>query len=161
MNDVTNDNVASNLSDSGKLIAKGRVVSANAQWIEVLTQKDGGCSGCSSSSGCGTGTLSKLFSPESSTPLRIANTLNAKEGDEVILSMVESDLIKHSFMAYGLPLLGLFMMAALGQGLFFKDTQSDLPSIFGGFIGLGLGWWVTRKIYHPTQPKLEQIMMEK
>jgi sigma-E factor negative regulatory protein RseC len=157
MNDVTNENLA---SDSGKLMAKGRVVNASAQWIEVLTQKESGCGGCASSSGCGTGTLSKLFSSESSTPLRIANTLNAKKGDEVTLSMDESDLIKHSFMAYGLPLLGLFIMAALGQWLFFKETQSNLPSVFGGFMGLGLGWWVTRKMYHPTQPKLEQIITE-
>jgi len=138
-----------------KLQAIGRVIKANEDWVEVLTQTETGCSGCSASSGCGTASLSKLFSPENKAPLRLANTLNVQEGDRVLLSMDESDLIKHSFMAYGLPLLGLFLIAALGSVLFSKN---DIGSIAGGFIGLGLGWWLTRTFYHPAQPQLEQIM---
>ncbi|BBP43470.1 SoxR reducing system RseC family protein [Thiosulfativibrio zosterae] len=146
------------LTNADELEAIGKVVMADESFIWVKTQRQSGCSGCQSEKGCGTSTLAKLFAPESSSPLKILNTLNAKEGQQVMLSLNEADLIKHSFMAYGLPLLGLFV-GAFALQLVLKDAvSSDWPAILGGFLGLFAGWGVTRWIYKPVQPTLKSII---
>lgn len=139
------------------LYAKAKVVEVEGGYAYVLTQRETGCSGCRSQKGCGTATLAQLFAPESKTPIKIENTLHALPDDEVILSLNQSDLIKHSFMAYGLPLLGLFAISALFHWMF-ASTNSELPMILGGFFGLGLGWWITRNYYQPEQPKMDSII---
>lgn len=146
------------LTNAAELEAIGKVVKADESFIWVKTQRQSGCSGCQSEKGCGTSTLAKLFAPESSSPLKIVNTLNVKEGQQVLLSLNESDLIKHSFMAYGLPLLGLFVGAFILQLVLKDAVSSDWPAILGGFLGLFAGWGVTHWIYKPVQPTLKSII---
>lgn len=141
-----------------ELEAQGKVVKVEAGYVWVSTQRQTGCSGCQSEKGCGTSSLAKLFAPESKTPLKLVNTLNAQVGQQVLLSLNEADLIKHSFMAYGLPLLGLFCGAGFFQWAWQDHLQGDLPAILGGFLGLFGGWVLTRTLYRPVQPTLKSII---
>jgi len=141
-----------------ELESTGRVVSVEAGFAYVMTQSQSGCSGCQSEKGCGTATLAKLFAPKAKAPLKVIDLVEAKVNDEVLLTLDESDLIKHSFMAYGLPLLGLFVLAGLFQALFYPIFKNDFPAILGGFLGLGLGWVLTKKIYKPVRPILKKII---
>lgn len=140
------------------LEAVGRVVKVEEGFVWVTTQRETGCTGCQSQKGCGTSTLAKLFAPESKTPLKLLNSLNAQVGQQVLLSLNGADLIKHSLMAYGLPLLGLFVGAAAFQAALQGIFSSELPAIMGGFLGLLGGWVLTRTLYRPVQPILKSII---
>lgn len=138
----------------GKLVAVGNVVRVVGDTAWVQAERNSGCHGCSAESGCGTSALAKLFSPNAGSPIKMSNALGTKPGDKVLLSIVESDLFKHSLMAYGLPLFLMFLLAGIGQGI----LQSDGIAILMGFTGLALGWWLTRFWYRPVLPKMEKRM---
>lgn len=138
------------------LLAKGKVVAEAENWVAVSTERQSGCSGCQSQKGCGTATLAKLFAPSSRQPIQVENSLGAKVGDTVVLSMDESQLIKHSFMAYAVPLFGMFIGALLLQW----GTHLEWATIFGGVFGLVSGWGLTKRFYRPEKPKLHQLLQD-
>ncbi len=145
------------------LLSQGVVVDQQGDFVWVKTQRQSACGGCQSESGCGTSALAKLFSNTGSAPIKVENTLQAKVDDQVLLKLDESRLVLHAFMAYGLPLLGLFILAILlkwaGLTLLSIETeQAELLSIVGGIAGLFLGWAFTRRFYKPTMPTLEKII---
>ncbi|BCN93153.1 sigma E factor positive regulatory protein RseC [Thiomicrorhabdus immobilis] len=148
---------------SNLLREQGVVIGIDGDEVLVETQRSTGCSGCSSESGCGTSALAKLFSTTSKAPIRVKNNLHCEIGDSVELVLDESRLLQHSFMAYGLPLIGLFVLAisfskialhvfSLSPGL------AELSAILGGVLGLYLGWWITRKLYKPVMPELSKVI---
>ena len=148
------DAESADYASHGKLVAMGTVVDAKEGKVWVVTERNTGCSGCSAESGCGTSALAKLFSPNNKAPLMLDNDLGVGVGDRVLLSIVESDLFKHSMMAYGLPLFSMIVLAWIGLAA----TQEDVFSILGGVVGLGLGWWFAKRYYRPHLPKLEKII---
>ncbi|WP_127470508.1 SoxR reducing system RseC family protein [Thiomicrorhabdus aquaedulcis] len=146
------------------LLEQGVVESVDKGFAYVVTQRATGCSGCQSSSGCGTSALSKLFSSTSgvNSAIKVSNTEHCQPGDVVMLSLDESRLLKHSFMAYGLPLLGLFILAWLSsqilQTLGASPVLMDVGSIVGGLFGLIVGWTLTRKFYQPIMPCIQSVL---
>lgn len=145
------------------LLSEGEVVALEGDTVFVKTQRQSSCGGCQSESGCGTSALAKLFSNTGSAPIRMRNTLNAKQGDRVLLKLDESRLVLHAFMAYGLPLIGLFLGAIVlksaGQSLFqLSETSAELLSILGGLVGLIAGWAFTKRFYKPAMPVLEKVL---
>ncbi|CAN8141254.1 sigma-E factor negative regulatory protein RseC [uncultured Thiomicrorhabdus sp.] len=133
-------------------------------------QPKNGCSGCASSGGCGTSALSQLFVSTHKKPIKVRNYIGARVGDRVEVSMDQSRLIKHSFMAYGLPLIGLLLFAVLAQNLALSMLSGDVGSqekaqdfaelwaIAGAGFGLFSGWWITRKFYRPVVPEMQKII---
>ncbi len=142
------------LESETKLFSNGVVERVDGQQAWISTEDTSSCSGCQSKGGCGTGTLSKLFSPSASRLIQIEHELSLQVGDKVLLSIDKSHLLKHSMMAYGLPLMMLLLGAWLGLWLF----QSDLVSSILGLMSLGLGWLFTKYTYQPVLPKLEKIL---
>lgn len=147
------DDLEKEYSEQGKIISVGLVLSVEGDYILVQAESASGCAGCGSKGGCGTASLSILFAPSVARALQVENSLNAKVGDNVLLSMVESELLKHSMMAYGFPLILLMFGAWLG--LIFFD--SDILSAVLGFGFLLSGWLFTKLVYKPILPKLEKI----
>lgn len=144
----------------------GIVVEVNDQFAFVKTQRSTGCSGCHSESGCGTSALSKLFVRDNAAPLKVKNVLGCEVGDEVELTLDESRLLKHSFMAYGLPLIGLFLMSItasfLANNLFgLNASAAELSAVLGGVTGLYLGWKYTQYFYKPILPELSSVLKKK
>ena len=84
----------------------------NQTWIE--TQRKSACGQCSANKGCGTSVLSKVIGNKLSK-MKAINNINAKVGDEVIVGLNESSLLKGAFVIYMLPLLFLFLFSFLGQ----------------------------------------------
>lgn len=137
----------------------GTVSSVEGDFAYVDAQRQSGCSGCASSSACGTSALATLFASSTQSAIKVHNRFNAKVGDHVILTLDESRLIKHSFMAYGVPLMGLFLFAVVFSLLSVQwfsatETTADIAAIIGGFIGTLSGWWLTHKIYQPVLPEM-------
>lgn len=148
-------------NEEGRLTARGWVESVSGDVAYVSTERQTGCSGCASQEGCGTASLAKLFAPRNRSPIAVMNALDAAPGDAVLLSMEESHLIKHSFMAYGVPLLGLFIGAGLlqfiTQLLAMEEARESLTMV-GGLLGVVIGWWATKTYYRPKPPVMEKIL---
>ncbi len=145
--------------ESHLLRESGIISSIEGEFAYVDAQRQSGCSGCASSSGCGTSALATLFTNASQSSIKVRNRLNVQVGDHVILTLDESRLIKHSFMAYGVPLIGLFLFAVLFSVLSIRvldvsETVADIAAIIGGFLGVALGWWLTHTIYEPVLPEI-------
>lgn len=143
-------------TSSSLLFATGLVKSISEDKAWVVTRRSNGCHSCDSQKSCGTSVLSQLFSPVNTTAVAVENTLGVKAGDEVMLSMDESRLIHHSIMAYGLPLLGLFVGALTFQWL--GGSSTDFYALVGALFGLASGWWFTRRFYRPQLPQLHKVI---
>lgn len=111
----------------------------NQTWIE--TQRKSACGQCSANKGCGTSVLSKVLGNKLSK-MKAINKIDARVGDEVIVGLNESSLLKGAFTIYMLPLLFLFIFSFLGQVvssyLQFDDNEILIIgfSILGFYLGL-------------------------
>lgn len=154
-------NAPSELEATSRMTANGLVESVDGDWAEVLTQRQTGCSGCGSQKGCGTASLAKLFVPRQPGRLRVRNAISARPGDTVRLSMDESQFIQHSLMAYGIPLLGLFVggLCVSWMPQAWEETAvSEWMTILGGLLGMIVGWLGVRRFYHPEPPLMEAVI---
>jgi sigma-E factor negative regulatory protein RseC len=148
-------------NDSGIVTAQGVVLKVEAPYLWVLTQRQGGgCSGCHAQSSCGTSTLAKLFTKEHTVPLKVQDRCQAQKGDVVELELKESELIQHSLMAYGVPLLGLFIGALTARGVqhALLHATGEWMFIAGAILGMGLGWWGVKRFYHPALPVATRVV---
>ena len=144
------------------LTEQGVIVKVEDAFVYVKAESSAGCGGCKSQSGCGTSSLAKLFSNRRDEPIKVLKTQACSEGDRVELLLDESRLLKHSFMAYGLPLIGMFIFAitvfelAL-NGLALAESLAELLSVTAGFLGLLVGWKVTQAYYQPILPTIGKV----
>ncbi|MDJ0765604.1 MAG: SoxR reducing system RseC family protein [Myxococcota bacterium] len=77
--------------------------------------------------------------------LAVENTVNAKPGDAVVISMSEGSVIRASAVLYLLPALGLVTGAVVGWDQAEPlGMGSDPASMIGALGGLGLGLFLTR-----------------
>ena len=90
----------------------------------MKVQRTSSCESCSLKSGCGQSSLTKLSSNHC-LELDVENTLDAKSGDEVLISIPESGLMTASLRIYFIPLLLMVLGAVIGDLL---DSQSDVVS---------------------------------
>ncbi len=110
----------------------------NQTWIE--TQRKSACGQCSANKGCGTSVLSKVIGNKLSK-MKAINKINAQVGDEVIVGLNESSLLKGAFMTYLLPLLYLFLFSFIGQFVNQKlqINDSELFVVFFAALGFYFG----------------------
>ncbi|GAB6034665.1 SoxR reducing system RseC family protein [Galenea microaerophila] len=157
---VTNLNLEtlSRSLEEGLNHATATVLRVDPPYLWVKTEPNqGGCSGCHAQSSCGTATLSKLFTADRSQPLKVLNATDSPvlEGDQVVLELKESDLIQHAFMAYGIPLVGLFTGALAFQAIqqhwhWWQGSEGFV--VLGSALGMLMGWWGVKKWYRPCLP---------
>jgi len=155
--------MSENANQPHYLRENGVVIKIEDGFAYVQTTRTTGCSGCSSESGCGTSALAKLFTRESKEPLKVRKTIDCEVGDKVELLLDESRLLKHSFMAYGLPLIGLFLVAIIASEaaqVLYQTTESttELVAILGAVVGMYGGWKLTQKFYQPVLPELGSVL---
>ncbi|KAF0193244.1 MAG: sigma-E factor negative regulatory protein RseC [Gammaproteobacteria bacterium] len=121
----------------------------NVVWVE--TQRRSTCERCSVAKGCGTAVLAKVMGRKRSV-IRAVNNADACIGDDVILGLSESALIRGSLAVYGAPLASMFLFALLGEWVnnHLLLLSHDMASIVFGMAGLvaGLFWlrWFGDKI---------------
>lgn len=141
------------------LQAQGWVESIEQGYAWVRTERESGCGSCQGQSTCGTSSLSKLFAMGASPLLRLPNELGAKQGDRVVLEMPGSSLIKQAFLAYGLPLVGLFV-GALSVNVILTDAQ-DWQVASGALLAMVGAWLWVRLNHKPVQPVIKRIIRSK
>jgi len=114
----------------------GRVVAVEGDFAWVESERTSACGSCAVRKGCGTSAVAKVFGRRR-MQLRVLNRINARIGDDVVVGISESGLLRGSLAVYAVPLVGLFAGALTGH---FAGRQllaagwSDLLAI-GGALG--------------------------
>ncbi|SQI41938.1 Sigma-E factor regulatory protein rseC [Leminorella richardii] len=121
------------------------------EWATVVDWRQGvatlrceqrsGCSGCRSSSSCGTRVLSKL-GPSGIHELKIEHDDPLIPGQRVALAIPESSLLVSALLVYTVPLLGILLFSSL----FYLWLDTDLAAIGGAALG-GLAGFITARFY--------------
>ncbi|HAD47950.1 MAG TPA: Fis family transcriptional regulator, partial [Idiomarina sp.] len=88
------------------------VVAIDGQRITLSTQLKTACSGCTHNTTCGAGILSKVFADRNAR-FTVESDLPVNLGDRVEVVMDESDFTRYALLLYGLPIVGLLLIAAL------------------------------------------------
>lgn len=117
----------------------GTVIDTDATSLWVEPRAVSGCSSCGSAAGsCSTAVVSKLFA-ERRTRLQLPNSLAARTGDQVVIGIPESLLVRAALWAYLLPLLLMVGAALTVQQLGGTEGMQGLWGVAGlmaGFAGL-------------------------
>jgi sigma-E factor negative regulatory protein RseC len=122
------------------------VISCTGEFADIETERKSSCGGCSANGVCGVGVLAKVFGRRRSI-VRVVNSINAKEGDRVIVGLQDGALVRGSFVFYIVPILTMIAgaifsdMFAVWVGL----TTTEPFSIFGGLLGLMFGLLLARR----------------
>ncbi|MCK5810907.1 MAG: SoxR reducing system RseC family protein [Cocleimonas sp.] len=116
-------------------------------WVSPASS-GGACGSCQSSGSCSTSILVTLLQGKTSKTVRVNNTINAKVKDKVVLGIHPQGLLSGSALIYLLPILTLFIFAALG-GQFFNERVSMVAGVVGFIIGL----YISKKIAGSTVMK--------
>ena len=114
------------------IIEQGRVIAANAEWAEVEAGGSG-CASCGTASACGVPKEGKA-GLHGRMVLRLANTVGAKVGDIVDLSVSSESMTTAVGVAYGMPTVGLIAGMALAHGLFGSSSEA-LGALLGALSG--------------------------
>ncbi len=114
------------------------VVRSDDKMVWVEAERESTCSGCQVRKGCGTGMLAKHVGKRFSS-IAVIKTGDVTIGQQVQLAIPEETLLQGAFLMYILPLVLMFVIAAVAQAFNFSETIE----IFGGLSGLFLGfYWV-------------------
>ena len=95
-------------------------------WIE--SERTTTCGSCAVRKGCGTAAIARVLG-QRRVRLRVLNRINARVGDNVVIGISESGLVRGSLAVYAVPLLGLFAGALVGQGMG-KAVVAMPPDLF-------------------------------
>lgn len=113
-------------------------VESDALWVEAVQKS--ACETCSAQKGCGTAVLSKLSGR--THRIRVIRDQSKDQsyeiGQQVTIAIPEDVVVLGSLGAYILPIIASLI------GLWLMDS-SDLSSVIGASVGLGLGGWVVSR----------------
>lgn len=118
--------------------AQGTIISRDGDYA-VVRMDEAGCGRCNEPGGCGGQNIGKMFC---STPrtFRVRNPGQAAVGDSVRVAIAEGAVRRTAVLAYGLPLLALFVCALGG-----KFLAGEPGAMLGAFAGLLGGWLLFRR----------------
>lgn len=107
--------------------AKVTRVDGDYVWLSQMGKPE--CEHCQQAGGC-----SQEFKPQ-----RVRNTVGAKAGDTVCVSVPDGAVLKAALFTYLIPLVLLLLGAGVGA-----SVGGDKGALVGCGIGLILGWWSIR-----------------
>jgi len=94
------------------------------------------CARCAAGKGCGAGLLSGNPAP-AEFQVQIPDSMALRVGDQVTLELSPDNLLKASFLVYGLPLVGVLTMLIIGWVV--AGPLSDVVAIALAVAGLLTG----------------------
>lgn len=122
------------ITETGKVIA----IKGDQVWVQTI--RASACQSCSARSGCGQRALASVSGGRANQIL-VANTINARVGDDVTIGIEERALLGASMRVYALPLVAMVLATIAGHNL---TGGSDLGAMLGAVAGLGGGFVLTR-----------------
>jgi sigma-E factor negative regulatory protein RseC len=132
--------------------AEGTVTALDREFA-IVRMDEGGCGRCQEEGGCGGNNLGRMLCSTPQT-FRVLNPGNAAVGQRVRVSVPEGAVRQSALVAYGLPLIALFLGAMGGSAL-----AGEVGAIAGSLTGLFATWYVLwrsqasqarNKRFHPT-----------
>jgi len=123
----------------------GIVVEVKDQFAIIQTQASNSCGQCAT--GCGTASLAAVLG-QKVVQVKALNHKGAKVGDQVVIGLEESALLKSSLALYLLPILSLFV-AAIGYEMLVAYVQlpeSEILTMLAALVGLLAGLSATKRL---------------
>ena len=117
------------LEQSGTVMA----VEPGAVWVQ--TRRQSTCGSCSVRAGCGHGVLDRFQQDRDHAYILARTDRTATVGDEVVIGIPESAVIKMSALVYLLPLLGLLIGLWGTDGLAWGEPGQIIGALGGLFLG--------------------------
>ncbi len=117
--------------------AQGTITELDGEYA-VVRMDETGCGRCHELGGCGGNNIGKMFC---SAPrnFRVLNPRNSVIDERVTIAVAEGSLRRGAVLAYGLPLMALFIGALTGSAL-----AGETGAIVGSISGLLLSWLLLR-----------------
>jgi len=122
------------ITETGKVVA----LKGDRAWVQTI--RTSACQSCSARSGCGQRALASVSGGRANQIL-VANTVDARVGDEVVIGVDEQSVLTASLAVYGLPLV-LMVLGSIGAYRWLGAT--DLVAIAGALTGLAAGFIAVR-----------------
>ncbi|CEA01072.1 positive regulator for alginate biosynthesis MucC [Pseudomonas saudimassiliensis] len=124
---------------------RGRVVSVEGKTLWVETIRRSACGSCQARAGCGQALLQRLGGARQGL-VRVLDDGGSRVGDEIVIGVPETAVVRGSSLVYLVPLLGLFGFSLLAQAV----GAGEPMIIIAGFVGLALGFislrWYTIRL---------------
>ena len=127
------------LTETGRIVA----LEADGLWVETIRRST--CGGCAARNGCGHGLLNRLSEGRRGYIRVLPGDHSIDEfrvDDQVLIGIPEEVVLRGSFIAYVLPLLG--MLAGALAAATWLPGKGDLPALLGAAAGLLLGFLLVR-----------------
>jgi len=109
-------------------------------YVNVKIHRQSACEGCQLKSGCGQSALTKISSSKC-IEFSVLNTINAKPGDIVFLSISEQGLLSASLLMFMMPLLIMLLVSVFAKSIL---AWSDGAVAVSGLISLLFGFVYAR-----------------
>lgn len=114
---------------------QARVITVEGDQLILETETQSSCNACEVKTGCGTSVLSKWVGKKFSR-FQAANTVDAEVGDQVVVGLSETALLRGSLTIYLLPLLGMIIVALSVDAIMSQDISArDLIITLSAFAG--------------------------
>jgi len=121
-------------------------------WLKAERQST--CSGCQLKQGCGTGLLSNHVGKRFSE-ITVDKTSDVHVGQQVQLTIPEQTLLQGAMLMYIVPLILLFVFAAVAKTLNFNEFFEIISGLSGLFIGFVLVRLRLKNRKHDIQAKIK------
>lgn len=138
----------------------GEVLAVQSDGVLVQTVRQSACSSCTAAKGCGQKLLASVgqgqrFEVLAENPMK----LSVEVGDQVVLGLAETALLKASMLAYLLPLLLLAIFASLAEWLAAPEWVVVIAAIGGLAAGLfAMKWRVSGPACEEYQPQILRLV---
>ena len=120
---------------------EGIITGTNRSMAWVKTVRSKACESCDACDSCESNDKSK------EQIVQVSNTINAREGDRVVIGFKTAPLLKLTFMLYIFPIILLIAGAATGQSLAPRfGTDPSLTSLLAGLASFALSFIIIRTI---------------
>ncbi|MFQ5488588.1 MAG: SoxR reducing system RseC family protein [Gammaproteobacteria bacterium] len=124
------------------LTEKAMVIAVDGERALLETTRQSACGHCSVNKACGTGVIAKALGAKRFR-IEAQNSAGARVGDEVVVAIEDSLLVKSSLLVYALPLLTMLAGGMLGEGL--RAEGGEGLTILLALLGLALGFVVAAR----------------
>lgn len=117
--------------------ARVTAVEPGHAWVETMRQST--CGSCAARGGCGTSVLGKVLGRQA-VRVRAVDRVGTAIGDEVVVGLDDTALLRGSLAVYMLPLLALIGGALIAESIAPQWGLGEGFVMFGGIAGLLSGF---------------------